>query len=68
MRGDQLMEPGHPGHAFTQPRPGQPMTSFIDQRDIMMSLSPVIPGIQHPPHPPPPAAPCRTSQRGTTAL
>ena len=42
MAPDQLMQPGHPGHPFGQPSPGQHFASLVHHLHIMVIFSQVI--------------------------
>ena len=43
MISDQLMEPADPRQPFRQPAPRQPTTRLVDDLDVVMGLSPVVP-------------------------
>ncbi|GAA2901261.1 hypothetical protein GCM10010472_69360 [Pseudonocardia halophobica] len=40
--GEQLVQPGHPGHALGQPGPAQPFPGLVEDLHIVVVLGPVI--------------------------
>jgi hypothetical protein len=49
MLGDQRMQPRQPIQPLRKPGPSQPTAVLVNQLNVMMILSPVVPDEQHPP-------------------